>query len=95
MSILNFLKAILSGRSRLTNTEYHKMAQAVKFEYFHNVWDNRKITQLSDMLPDNDERLLYCATPSRHLNREIEFDHDGSFVRGCVRIRKNSDTENC
>jgi hypothetical protein len=66
------------------------MAQSVNFDYFHNVWDYRKITQLSDMLPDNDERLLYCATPSRHLDRTLEFDHDGPFLRGCVRISKKT-----
>lgn len=78
-----FIDEVLSGRLKIEDTMMGKLAENVRYDFYHSKPDPHGEIKLSEDLPKADPRLVQCA----QLSEARDFAATGPFVRGCIAIR--------
>ncbi len=80
-----FQEALADSRGLCNDTILYKVANHVKFSYYHNKQDKHSCIDLSTEMLEKDERLEFVTKGNKAPN--AKFCADGKFMRGCVSIQ--------
>jgi len=79
-----FQQELLKQGALCADTVLAEVARSVKFEIFHNKKDSFQEIQMSNEIPQADDRFDFISPGCKPKSKQ--FSADATFVRGCVRI---------